>query len=97
MHLFGWLFCSFRVSLQYFKMLKVMQFPRCCKCIDLSNVGKLPTFSVANVAGPSAYEVAELSVLRRFAVALKMRAGDVEFFRGVASVQGFQSVATGNP
>ena len=61
-------------------MLKVMRFPSCCKCIDLSNVARLPTFSVANVAGPSAYKVAELSVLRSFAVALKMGAGVVEFF-----------------
>ena len=30
-------------------------------------------------------------------MALKMGADVVEFFRGVASVQGFQSVATGNP
>ena len=54
-------------------MLKVMQFPKCGKCIEMwqmyRDVARLPTFSVANVAGPSAYKVAELSVLRSFAVA----------------------------
>ena len=74
-----------------------MRFPRYWKRIDLSNVARLPTFSVANAAGLSAYKVAELSVLRSFAVALKMGAGVVDFFRGVASVRDFQSVATGNP
>ena len=54
MHLVGGLFCSFRVTT--YNMLKVMRFPRYCKCVELSNVAKLPTFSVANVAGPSAYK-----------------------------------------
>ena len=44
------LFCSFRV--RTYNMLKVLRFSRNCKCIDFSNVAKLPTFSVTNVAGP---------------------------------------------